>query len=778
MKKFTLFITILVLAAMQAWGESVDATTARSMAQDFLSDMSVFSPQTIPNSGGGPLQLIHAEVSDVGVAQNAYYIFGSASGYVIVAGDDRAQHILGYGNGSFNMNKIPCALQFMLDSYKEQIDYLLEHPGLEVETMSLRSASTGETSVAPLLTAKWNQGVPFNNLCPRYDDMSCYTGCACTSLSQVMYYWKHPSGISYTLPGYLSNTLGIDVSELPPTAFDWDNMIDSYNGSYTEAQANAVAKLMRYVGQAEYMDYGPNGSGAYTSSVATAAWNLGYSKNSQHVMKTNYWSNRPLYSDEEWAEMILTELYAGRPIVYMAQAEDGSGGHGFNLDGYDALTQMYHLNWGWGGYYDGYFALNAFSLSEDGSYAFTRQQSMIIGLEPEEPEPELTVTPSSLDFSVALGETVTKTFTVIGFNLAEDVTLTLYDPEGYYSIDKTRISASEAEHGATVTVTYDPAEVGSSYAEVRVKSRGVQLQKVSLNGEAWLSSTSIEVDQTSIDFGRAYNGYGETRRLFVKAQGLTGNISLRVTGRDSIHFDCYPSTITPAQAAEGVYVPIRLFPYSEGYLSATLILSAPGADDVQVALSGIGIKTSAYIYVDQDTMTMASSPNVMTTKYLQVVYHRFNGWIASPRPVHVIDSLSFDPIDFSYNVAFLTNIDGDDCFTVTRTSVIASDGVTDTCLVKVCYKPTKEGHHSAQLKLWSNVAYPVIVQLEGTSILSPDGITVGDVNGDGVVSVNDITFMIDAILEGEQVSPYADVNGDGQISIGDITLLIDLMLSQ
>ena len=779
MKKITLLLAIIMLAAMQAWGESVDATAARSMAQDFLSDMSVYSPQTVPNSGGSSLQLIHAEASDVSVATSAYYVFGSSTGFVIVAGDDRAQRILGYGNGNFDMSNVPCALQFMLDSYKEQIEYLLEHPGLEVETVGHRATSKGETSVAPMLTAKWNQGVPYNNMCPRYDGQACYTGCASTSLSQVMYYWKHPSGISSTIPGYLTNTLGIDVLELPPTTFDWDNMIDSYSGSYTEAQADAVAKLMRYVGQAEYMDYTPSGSGAYASYVATAAYALGYSNSAQHVLKTDYWSNKPNYTDQEWAEMILTELYAGRPIVYMAQAEDGSGGHGFNLDGYDAATQMYHLNWGWSGHYDGYFALNAFSLSEDGSYAFTRHQSMIVGLEPKTPKAELAVTPNSLEFIALPGQTVSKTFTVFGFNLTEDVTLTLYDPEGYYYIDKTRISVSEAQEGATVTVTYIPTEVGSSSAEVRVSTRGVQHKTVSLNGEASMCE-GIEVDQTIIDFGNAYNGYGETRQLFVKAPGLTDNISLHVTGHDSIHFDSYPRIITPAQAAEGVYVPIRLYPYSQGYLTATLILSAPGVEDVQVALYGYGIKTSAFIYVDQDTMAMVSSPNTKVTEYLQVVYHRFNGWIASPRPAIDIDTVDFDPIGFSSSVAFLTSIDGDKCFTVDNARVVSTDGVTDTCLVRVSYKPTAVGNHSAQLTLFSMVAHPVTVQLEGTSMMSDDGITVGDVNGDGQVSVGDITFLIDRLLAGSQdgINGAADVNGDGQISIGDISALIDRMLGQ
>lgn len=46
------------------------------------------------------------------------------------------------------------------------------------------------------------------------------------------------------------------------TQFDWDNMVDSYLGTTTEAQQDAVAEVMRYCGQSFQTDYTPYGSGA------------------------------------------------------------------------------------------------------------------------------------------------------------------------------------------------------------------------------------------------------------------------------------------------------------------------------------------------------------------------------------------------------------------------------------------------------------------------------------------------------------------------------------
>ena len=52
----------------------------------------------------------------------------------------------------------------------------------------------------------------------------------------------------------------------------------------------------------------------------------------------------------------------------------------------------------------------------------------------------------------------------------------------------------------------------------------------------------------------------------------------------------------------------------------------------------------------------------------------------------------------------------------------------------------------------------------------------GDINGDGVIAVNDVTGLIDQLLNGEELPAYADVNGDGVINIKDITALIDQLL--
>ena len=56
----------------------------------------------------------------------------------------------------------------------------------------------------------------------------------------------------------------------------------------------------------------------------------------------------------------------------------------------------------------------------------------------------------------------------------------------------------------------------------------------------------------------------------------------------------------------------------------------------------------------------------------------------------------------------------------------------------------------------------------------------GDVNGDGIMSIADVTFLIDVLLTGDYEGIYfesADLNSNGRLDIGDVTSLIDNLLN-
>ncbi len=49
-------------------------------------------------------------------------------------------------------------------------------------------------------------------------------------------------------------------------------------------------------------------------------------------------------------------------------------------------------------------------------------------------------------------------------------------------------------------------------------------------------------------------------------------------------------------------------------------------------------------------------------------------------------------------------------------------------------------------------------------------------DGDGAIAIDDVTSLIDLLLNGGELPAYVDVDGDGTVDISDVTELIDMLL--
>ena len=70
--------------------------------------------------------------------------------------------------------------------------------------------------------------------------------------------------------------------------------------------------------------------------------------------------------------------------------------------------------------------------------------------------------------------------------------------------------------------------------------------------------------------------------------------------------------------------------------------------------------------------------------------------------------------------------------------------------------------------------------VDNVAVMADAIIMLGDVNGDGNVTISDVTALIDYLLSGDEGSVMminCDVNKDGKVAISDVTALIDLLLS-
>ncbi|MCM1152935.1 MAG: C10 family peptidase [Muribaculum sp.] len=363
-----------LLAAITTQAAPVDPSKAMEEAEQFRKET---VRRQAKGTEGQPVKLTLAYTS-TSAEGTCYYIFNdNKGGFTIVSADDRLPAVLGYSdNGNFNPDRIPDNFRWWLSQYDGEISgFLKADPELgdAASRVSRRAKEADRASIAPLLKTKWDQTSPYNDFCPVGETgQPSVTGCVATAMAQIMKYHEWPVHPKGTNDGYM----------FTGTTLDWANMIDEYvAGKYTNAQAEAVALLMRQCGAAVNMMYSNYASGAYSFDVPNAMSTFfDYNKS-----MTMHW--RDFYTQRNWNQLVYDELAAGRPVYYSGQSSQG--GHAFVCDGYQG-NDMFHFNWGWSGYQDGYFRLNALNPSAGGtgSYAggYNSDQSIITGMKKYEGE--------------------------------------------------------------------------------------------------------------------------------------------------------------------------------------------------------------------------------------------------------------------------------------------------------------------------------------------------------------------------------------------------------
>ena len=290
-----------------------------------------------------------------GYSQNApYYIYNDAQnkGFVIVSGTTEMGEILAYSNeNALDTTNLHPGLAQLLNSYKMAFKAI--NTNNAVETEAKKGAFFAKT-VAPLLKTTWSQDAPYNALLG-YN----YTGCVATTISQVLKYHEWPvqgmGNVSYVNTSdnrTLSGNLNL-------SQYDWANMLPSYDAPVqaTQAQRNAVAKLMKDVGLASGMQYHP-GFAVATNQGAFDA----FVKHFDYQATCVYQSTE---GPSVFADLLRQELVDGFPFYFYGATKDYKGAHAWGVDGCDDKG-FFPMNFGWNGQSNGYYSLSALNLSQSG----------------------------------------------------------------------------------------------------------------------------------------------------------------------------------------------------------------------------------------------------------------------------------------------------------------------------------------------------------------------------------------------------------------------------
>ena len=813
MKKFLFLLVAVALATLQLSAADVSVSRAQAAASAFLSKQ--VKTGRLNGFAAANLKLVKAEASVAKPTAVDYYIFNTDKSYVVVAGDDQAPQILMYGEeGALDMNNIPPAMQWLLNKYKYQID------GLKAGTLKPTEAPKfTATAVAPLVKANWDQSAPYYNQCPTSGGRRTLTGCPATSLSMCYYKWKWPETFPAVAAINGSSSGGVSAAALPERAADWDNIIDEYTGpsntSYTTAQANAVAWLMRYTGQAipDYM-YGTSASGANDPEILEGCHNMGYTDAKLLTLtelQSSGWggySNGPQqYTDAQWNEWMLNELYNGRPIEYLAYdcSSYQPAGYAFNVFGVNASGQ-YYVNWGWSGDSNGYCTLHNFTTStgatgQSGSYVFNYGEAMIIGIEPPAGalnNPRITVNPSTLEMSTTVGTPVTTTFTVTGANLTSRVALST-SGDNAFSLSTTSISASQAENGVTVTVTFNPSTVGIHEATVTLTSTDAESVTVKLNGTAEavplvtydpvmleagnITSTSFAAtwtDQTPAENVESYTLEVSTKPSVPEVQLIGSLVGTDFTGSASGYYNITLSAPWGGTNTRGGLNSIIYFRNKSNNASVDGNITYTIPEGYNNATFTMKITTGSTS--DGDGNLTVATPNTAAVGHNFAAGETY-AWLVTASTGQKITITSTDA-NYSPDIAKIEVYTGD-ATAATLMMKAAESGDADSRLITgitdksyTVENLTANGTFLYRVKAlyvngtesaWSNVEEVTLSQ----------SILMGDVNRDGQLSITDVTALVDYLLDGttDIDTAAADLSGDGAITITDVTSLIDLLLA-
>ena len=534
MKKLFLFWVALSTVAV-ASATPVGEAVARRVAETYMSAMGMKNVTALQN--------VTAQTPFT-----EFYIFAAPEGgFVLVSGDDCTRPVLAYSiDNRFQTKDMPSHVVGFLAGYEKEIRWLKAHSSAAFATRRSQSALPPAwqalaggiaplpvltTSVSPLLSTTWNQSPYYNALCP--DDSSgrgqAVTGCVATATAQVMKYHNHPT-TGYGSHTYNSSRSGANgtytynnlTADFGTTTYQWAQMPNALNGTSSTAQVNAVATLMYHIGVADEMSYSPEASGAqnynYFGTIRPSSQSslMAYFKYAPDMAVLR----RGDENDSLFAARLRAELDQSRPILY--SGSDTSGGHSFVLDGYDA-NGLFSVNWGWGGYQDGYYAISLLSPGSGGtggnaSYTFNLNNVALVRIRPNtawSTSANTTVTasvqagsPAGCSATVAYGGNGSNYGTPsTSFAFGDTVMLLASAPEGYrfdgwsdgdhsnprelianggtYAFTATFVAL------ATDTMSYCPSNASFSYYNLDGSPWGVKLPASALDTATMLAAVQF-----------------------------------------------------------------------------------------------------------------------------------------------------------------------------------------------------------------------------------------------------------------------------------------------
>lgn len=358
------FITLAAVVAFTFCAEAKRISSTQALARLNNSNAKAF----VANSRASEYVYSGTETDKDGNA-NVYYFKDNKGGLVITTADDSKDAVIGYTDNA--SGEMPAALKAMLEFFSK-----------ETTAGTATSESRGNSfemrrNIEPMVKSVWGQSYPFNRYTPVLNGQSTPCGCVSLALATCMRHNNWPEvgegKVNYyatTSSPRIKTTISFDT-----VPFAWNEMADNYSLSHTPAQAEAAAKALYAIGAACKTTYAVGGSSTTFGNAAVALC-----KYFKYATTVNY-IERDYFTYDQWESKIYFELKEGRPVPYSGSST--VEGHAFVIDGY-RQGGYFHVLWGWGGQYDGWFKLTSLDPRnvdlKAKSTPYDSSQGMIVGM--------------------------------------------------------------------------------------------------------------------------------------------------------------------------------------------------------------------------------------------------------------------------------------------------------------------------------------------------------------------------------------------------------------
>jgi len=375
-----------------------------------------------------------------------FYVFDlQPKGYIVVSADFNLPPVIAYSftdnfHSDFSRDNVllkmlRADIGLRLENIEELPENIIKNRNslwsefLDEETVGMVNVDfqqwppEGTTITEGWIETKWHQNSPFKDFCPMDGDKRSVAGCPAVAMAQILNYHKTINNVAFNDSDDYYHSYGNrfwiddDHEEYDfPSFSELNDYLDTLDYNYNNQLSitdEDKATLNFACGVAATQVYSSGGSGTFEVNQAYDAY-LKFDCNTVELLDN---------SDTDLYDRLSQNIKNALPAHLAVVTPGWDAGHNLVIDGYNT-DDYYHLNFGWGGTYDGWYLL-----PDELPYELTVIEGIIVDIMKNDAGPDLDCNGILSWTDIKSGDVVTGNFTVE--NVGEPISKLDWEIESY-----------------------------------------------------------------------------------------------------------------------------------------------------------------------------------------------------------------------------------------------------------------------------------------------------------------------------------------------------------